>query len=136
MDERLAELTIGMARAQRAIRESVLAAGRSLGVRFPDDYVDFMVQSNGAEGSVGKNAYLALWRVEELVPLNDSYHVEEFAPELVLFGSDGGGMAYAFDRNLERPRIVEVPFIDMGIEDPTPCGYSLTEFLERLWSRQ
>ena len=33
----------------------------------------------------------------KIIPLNESWAVQEFAPELIIFGSDGGGTAYAFD---------------------------------------
>ena len=49
----------------------VRAVERSVGVRFPDDYVDFMAESNGAEGPLGDwLAYLDLWPIEEIESRN------------------------------------------------------------------
>ena len=50
--------------------------------------------------------------------------VSEFAPGLILFGSDGGGEAYAFDVREAVPIIVEVPFIGMGGDEAKRCGAS------------
>src|ERR1044072_7362040 len=66
------------------------------GLRLPDDYARFLQQTNGGEGFLG-NAYVILWRVEELIEMNKAYEVTEYAPGLFLFGSDGGGEAFAFD---------------------------------------
>jgi hypothetical protein len=46
--------------------------------------------------------------------MNAGYGVSKFAPHLLLFGTDGGGEAYAFDTRTEPWNVVEVPFIGMG----------------------
>jgi hypothetical protein len=43
------------------------------------------------------------------------YAIREFAEGLVIFGSDSGGTAYAFDTRYEETTIVEVPFIGMDL---------------------
>ena len=64
--------------------------------RLPAEYVKFLEQMNGGEGFIGEN-YLMAWPVQDLVQSNKDYLVEEAAPELFLFGSNGGGEAFAFD---------------------------------------
>jgi hypothetical protein len=59
-------------------------------VGVPAAYLDLMSRSNGVEGFVG-DQYLVLWPVEQLQELNDAYATAEFAPGLLLIGSDGGG---------------------------------------------
>ncbi len=39
-----------------------------LGFKFPEEYADFLLESNGAEGVIG-NAYLVLWPLERIKPL-------------------------------------------------------------------
>jgi hypothetical protein len=68
-----------------------------LSFTLPLDYVQFLHRMNGGEGFLGEHAYVALWRVEELRERNAGYEVAEFAPGLFLFGSNGGGEAFAFD---------------------------------------
>jgi len=91
----------------------------------PTDYVQFLQQMNGGEGSLGK-AYVALWRVEELGDRNTGYEVAEFAPGLFLFGSNGAGEAFAFDSRTDQFRIVAVPFI--GMDDLRDAIVIATDF--------
>lgn len=93
----------------------------------PKGFLEFMREHSGAEGTVGRQ-YLALWPLETIHERNAQYGVTEFAPHLLLFGSDGGGEAYAFDSRVIPPRIVRVPFV--GFDDEIDFG---SEFLEFLW---
>jgi hypothetical protein len=118
--------------------EVVRSVERATGVVFPADYVDFMTESNGAEGPIGNSAaYLSLWPIEKIVPLNADYRAAEFWPGLVLFGSDGGGEAYGFMAdalNPDRCRVVDVPFIGRWPEDAIEHGHSLLDLLRSLVS--
>lgn len=53
-----------------------------------------------------------LWSAEELVELNQAYHVKEFVSNIFLIGSDGAENAFAFD--ITDMVIVKLPFIGMG----------------------
>ncbi len=99
--------------------------------RLPDEYVAFLRKSNGAEGPIG-DYYLQLWPVQELEHLNAAYSVDEFAPGLLLFGSDGGDTAFAFDTRTPDMAIVKVPFVGMGLEETRPCSQTFYGFLEYL----
>ncbi|HAK74204.1 MAG TPA: SMI1/KNR4 family protein [Sporomusaceae bacterium] len=105
-----------------------------LGIRFPIEYINFMLNSNGAEGFVSES-YLAIWPLEKLISLNEEYAVKEFTPELVYFGSDGGGLAYAFDISRPIISIVEFPFESIRIEDAKFCGNTFIEFLDCLYHK-
>jgi hypothetical protein len=100
-------------------------------VRLPDDYVEFLRTANGGEGMVG-NAYLSLWRIEELIQRNEDCEVAETVPGLFLFGSDGGGEAFAFDMRSGAKPIVMVPFIILCFEDAIPMGGNFEAFLVEL----
>lgn len=99
--------------------------------RLPKDYVDFLLQSNGAEGFVG-NSYLILFPVEAIEPINQAAAVDKFAPGLIIFGSDGGGKSYAFDTRPEEVTIVEFFDMDIGDEEAVFCAKSLGGFLKYL----
>lgn len=103
-------------------------AGKALGIDWPDDYAAFMRTTDGGEGMVGDN-YVAFWSASELVEYNRGY-VAEYAPNLVIFGSDGGGEAFAFDRSTQPPSIVMVPFI--GLDSPVPQCQTFSDFIARL----
>ena len=87
--------------------------------------------SNGAEGSIGQS-YLVVWPADEIVELNQTYRVDDFAPGLVLFGGDGGNTGYAFDKRSVSPRIVEVPLMGMDLNAAEYCGASFVEFLRHV----
>ena len=133
--QEIRRLTAGLRKPQGASRQSLEKAGKALGIAFPDDYVEFMLESDGAEGPIGKSSYLALYPVGALVDNQRNYAVDELAPGLVLFGSDGGGTAYAFDKRSSAVEIVEVPFIPLSLEEARPVGRSFESFLAFLAAR-
>ena len=81
--------------------------------QFPDDYKEFLKFTNGLEGFTTDN-YLVLWTTDELVQLNQAYNVNEFISNTIIFGSDGGEEAFAFDISSSSPTIIKLPFIGMG----------------------
>jgi hypothetical protein len=97
----------------------------------PDDYTAFLEVTNGGEGFIG-NAYLILWRIEELVELNKAYHTSEYVPGLFVFGSDGGGEAFAFDIRSDDKQIVSVPFVGMALALARPIAPNFIAFLQEL----
>jgi hypothetical protein len=102
-----------------------------LGVELPKQYKDIMLITNGAEGFIG-DSYLAMWSGEEIVPLNKAYSVEEFAPGIIIFASDGAGEAYAFDTREKHLPIINVPFIGMAHKRMERIGEDFTQFLQFL----
>ncbi len=105
---------------------------REAGFRLPEDYAWFLKQMDGGEGFVG-SAYLILWPVGDLLEMNKAYQVAEYAPGLLLFGSNGGGEAFAFDTRKEDRSIVSVPFVGMELTLVRPLGSNFKGFLEELF---
>ncbi|WP_236293580.1 SMI1/KNR4 family protein [Paenibacillus allorhizoplanae] len=103
-------------------------------LKFPPDYVEFMLEANGGEGTVGERNYLRLWKIEELIQDNEEYAVHDFAPGLILIGSDGGGTAYGYDFRNEIPKLVEVDFIGLDLDSPFYSTYKFSEFIEYLYN--
>jgi hypothetical protein len=132
MDPRIPALTKALKKNPGAAENTVRQLSSSLGVGLPADYVEFLLSTNGAEGPIGQSSYVSVWPVEEVQVLNNEYAVKEFAPGLLLFGSDGGDTGYAFDTRFKDERVVEVPFIGMSLDAVTPRGRSLAEFFEYL----
>ncbi|EQB90152.1 hypothetical protein J2Z44_001710 [Clostridium punense] len=104
-----------------------------LNIQFPMNYKEFIKEFNGAEGEIGPNKYVVFWSLEDIVELNEAYEVNEFAPGLILIGSDGADTAYAFDNRYNSKPIVEVPFIGMDLEEVKVCTDTFEEFLEYLY---
>ena len=101
----------------------------------PQAYSRFLGWSDGGEGFVGAS-YVILWRLEELLPFNADHGVAEFAPGLFLFGSDGGGEAFAFDARLAGRPIVSVPFIPMELAEARRLADDFDGFLAALASAE
>ena len=114
-----------------ALPEQIVAFSTSSGLILPQDYSDFLKQANGGEGIIGDNTYLILFAVEELLSLNKAYQVDDYAPGLLIFGSDGGGEAFAFSIN-DGMRIIRVPFVGMDASAVEPIANNFTSFIEYL----
>ena len=93
----------------------------------PEGFIDFFKESNGAYITT-ENAYVALWPITEMLQLNEGYRVSEFVPEFFLIGSNGGGEAYAIEK--ETGYIFEIPFIVMTKEDAILKSKTFTEFIK------
>lgn len=111
--------------------EVIQAFQEASGIALPQDYIRFLQLKNGGEGFLGRNSYVILWCVDELLALNHSYNVKEYAPGLFFFGSDGGGEAYAFDTRAKMS-IVKVPFVGMSLDLVEDIAPNFEEFLEIL----
>lgn len=104
----------------------------SLELKLPTDYVAFMRESNGGEGSVGGDSFVMLWKLDELEAFNRDYEVADYCNGLLLFGSSGGGEAYGFNTKQTPWTVVRVPFVGMDESLIESVGESFTDFLQRL----
>jgi SMI1 / KNR4 family (SUKH-1) len=129
-DGRLQDLIQGLQRRPSVDENEVEQVVSALGWRVPSDYVSFLASSNGAEGPVGRDGYLILWPVEELEAMNTAYHVMDFAPDLAIFGTDGGDTAYAFHKR--SGEVVAVPFIGLSSKEAEVLGTTFEGFLFRI----
>lgn len=92
----------------------------------PKDFLDFFKESDGAEIRT-KDYYVLLWSIGEMIQLNEDYEVEEYAPVFFLFGSDGGGNAYAIEK--ETGYVFEMPFIGMSKDEAILKSKTFTDFI-------
>jgi hypothetical protein len=132
MDKRISDLTAEIDHNPGISADKLRDAEAKLGISFPSQYEEFLLESNGAEGRIGPYNYLHLWSLEEILDLNPAYEVDKFAPGLLLIGSDGGDTAYAIDTRTEEMRIVELPFVGMDVREIQHCEATFVEFLEYL----
>jgi hypothetical protein len=95
---------------------------KDVGPLVPAEYLAFMEQHDGASADVGE-----LWCAAEVGRGRDVAPEVEHLAELVVFGSDGGLEAFAFDA---AGQVVVVPWIGSE-QDAVPQG-SFTEFCARL----
>lgn len=114
-----------------ASEEALEKAGATAGRPLPLDYLQFLRRHNGGEGFVGEG-YLILWKAEELDAFNREYEVNDYAPGLFLFGSNGGGEGFAFDTRYADMPIVRVPFIGMDLQYATPVADGFDDLFAQL----
>jgi SMI1 / KNR4 family (SUKH-1) len=107
---------------------------QEVGFDLPRDYVEFLQQSDGGEGWIGPNAYVIFYRLTELAEWIKVYQFDEFARGFFIFGSDGGGEAYAFDIRTSAMPIVMFPFIGLDPDVVDVMAPTFTQFLEVLAS--
>ena len=123
----------GLGAKAGATEEAIARAEQELGWKMPQDYREALAKKNGGEGFLGEN-YLILWAAEELAQFNREYEVQEYAPGLILIGSDGGGEGFAFDVRETPIRVVQVPFVGMELEYATMIAPDFKSFIEKMAS--
>lgn len=96
----------------------------------PDDYKEFMSWSNGGEGNIGSQ-YLSLWKIEDVMQLNNDYQIQKYLSEKSLaIGTNGGDNCIGFywgktsflfsqplgDLDLSENRFLSQSFTDLFID--------------------
>lgn len=100
----------------------------------PSDYLDFMSKSNGGEGPVGKNSYLILVPMEEIMNDYKVYQTELFFPDYFVFGKDAADTAYVFEKKTSH--IYAIGFLaNLETDPPIFCGANFLEFFRYLYNQ-
>lgn len=99
---------------------------RDVNFHLPQGFISFYEVSNGATIQ-GNESYAELWTLSSMIESNLDYDVDTYAPEFFLFGSDGGGNAFAIERNTGH--LYEMPFIGMSKEEAVFRSASFSDFL-------
>lgn len=95
--------------------------------KLPTGFIEFFKGSNGADINTS-GRYIILWPLTNMIQLNKDYSVGEFAPDFFIFGSDGGDIAYAIEK--QSGFIYEMPFIGMSKEEASFIDRAFTGFIE------
>ena len=103
----------------------------SLGVMaLPPEYVSYFAGGGRKEGGLTvEPGWFQLWSPEDVERWNRDYHVSEFAPGFLGFGSSGGGEMLAFDSH---GRVVMIPMVGMSPDEAKPVADSWSDFIERI----
>ena len=99
-------------------------------LQLPLYYISFLQEVNGLTGFICES-YVNLWALQELHSNNVGYEALEYAPNIVLIGSDGGGNAYGIDFDSDYA-IVELPFVGMSRENAEIIADSIESLIEFL----
>lgn len=113
--------------------KKIMETEKNLKIIFPSDFKEFIRTYNGLEGEIGNNSYLVMWSLEDMIKLNEAYAINEFAPGLLLFGSDGGDTAYGYDYRNNKYNIIQIPFIGLELNELEFCASTLLSFFKHLY---
>lgn len=98
----------------------------------PTDYIKLIKKYNGGEGELGKNGWLCLFAIEDLIEINHDYALlMEQIPDYFLFGKDAADTGYAFHK-------FNHTFHSFGLmsnfktDTITYCGDNMLQFVEYL----
>ena len=98
--------------------------------QLPADYLAYLDGEGVDEASTeGDPGYFQLWHPDEIEEMNRSYHVSEYAPGFLAFGSDGGGEMLAFDG---AGAVFMIPFVGMAPEEAKRIASSWREVASRI----
>jgi hypothetical protein len=92
------------------------------------DYIEFINNSNGSEGSLSEDSYVTFWKIEDVLALNPYYDDVEECEKLFFFGSDGANLGYAFDKITGN--IVAIDFLEISISSPLILASNFDTFLQ------
>lgn len=95
------------------MKEEIKKIESYFNIKLPNDYIEYMEKNNGYTGMIN-DEYYDIWKIEDIISNNNDYEVQDFFPNLIYFGSNGGDEAFAFDKS-QNMCIVSIPFI--GTED-------------------
>jgi hypothetical protein len=109
---------------------------QKLDFELPKDYIEILKEFNGGEGEIGENSWLLLYPIEEIIEVNNNYHLLlDQIPEYFLFGKDCADTGYAFHK-------MHKTFHSFGLmsyfkNDPIDfCGNNFSEFVEHLYNQE
>ena len=95
-------------RGPAASPEAIAQLKRDAGVNLPDDYLAFLLLSNGGEGKFGMQpGWFQLWPADKVLEYHYGYEVPQYLPGFFAFASSGGGDLFVFDMRKGEPYAVQ-----------------------------
>jgi hypothetical protein len=119
-------------RGAQASADDIASLRTAVPFEWPADYLACLMWSNGLEGYVGGHGYLWLWGTADIPVMNAAYHVPEFAPGLVLIGTDVAGCGYGYDTRGSNGSIFEVELSGLCWDYGRQRAASFAEFVAQL----
>ena len=101
---------------------------KQLEIKFPEEYRSILKLYNGGSGEIG-DYYIDLWSLEDIINFYEDNMGDEIK-DLVLFASDGCGMAYAFKKN--NIEIRTIPMDSLEYEYSKRCSEDFNQFIQEM----
>ncbi|PXY44617.1 SMI1/KNR4 family protein [Flavobacterium hydrophilum] len=110
--------------------EAIAKVEKELNIKLPKDYRDFLLITNGYDGTLGQS-HVQFIRLEEVVKYTEMY-CGEFFPWTIYLGSDGGNEMFVLDKREKQLQFGVMPFIG-NKEDFIALGNTFEEFAKHLY---
>lgn len=111
--------------------ETIISVEKDLSIKLPDDYKNFLLHTNGYDGSLGQS-FVQFIKVEEILKYTDMYG-GEFFPWVIYLGTDGGNEMFVLDKRGSELQFGVMPFIGED-KDFIPLGKTFDEFVRHLYN--
>lgn len=121
--------------AERATDDAVNHVEAKLKKSLPLDLREILLASNGISLSSEWHE-LQIWNCEEIVAFNRANQVQQYTPEFLMFGSNGGGETYTLDYRTNPASIVLVPAIGFDYKSAVRLANDFFGLLIRLQIEQ
>jgi len=106
--------------------ETIKKLEKLLNITFQEEYIHFLLWSNGGEGII-RNNYIYIWSVEDIIAYNNDYQIDKYlGKDYLAFGMDGD-TGYIF--HLIDYSIYKADFGDLDIESIIYLAPSFAEFI-------
>jgi len=130
----VSDLLAGVERQPGASRTDVDALREFSPGVLPDDYLSFLLWSDGAEGYAGGGAYVRLWSAQDVIRFNRAYQIPDFIPGLLLVGTDASVMGYGLDWRSNDVQCVDVELAALDRDYVRDVAESFAELIRLLAS--
>ena len=103
---------------------------KNLGIKLPQDYVDFLLTTNGFAGMIGES-YVVFEQIKKVEEYTSSY-CSEFFPWAIYIGTDGGNEMYVIDKRGLSYNFGLLPYIS-DVNDFINLGNTFEGFIRHLY---
>lgn len=100
-----------------------------LGIKFSKEYRSILKLYNGGSGEIGEY-YIDLWSLEDIVDFYEENMGDE-SKDLVIFASDGCGMAYAFKKGYAEIRFIPMDSLEYAYSKR--CSDNFYQFIHDMY---
>lgn len=111
-------------------KEDIENIENEIKIKFPKEYIDFMLFSNGGFGNI-RDEYLEVWNLEDIVDFYENC-CDCGLDEIVAFASNGAGIGYAFKK--ETLEIISIPMDSLESNYILKCSNNFIEFFNYLYN--
>lgn len=109
--------------------EQICKVETELEIKFAEEYKNILKLYNGGSGEIGEY-YIDLWSLEDIVDFYEE-NMEDEVSDLVVFASDGCGMAYAFRKGYEEIRFI--PMDSLEYTYSKKCSDNFYQFIQEMY---